>query len=125
MKPSLRVMSLSTLIFYCVVGFLLLELTRVRRVHLRETEASPAKFLDFVDNQPAISIAAGTTPRSRSRHIDFKANLYRDFVSRGIMTPKYVSTDDQLADIFTKQLSPQPFLRHRARLVCPIPLHLL
>ena len=95
------------------------------RLLLRDFGLSFTQIPLLVDNQPAISIAAGTTSRSRSRHIDFKAHLCRDFVNRGIITLQYVSTDDQLADIFTKQLSPQPFLRHRARLVCPIPLHLL
>ena len=79
----------------------------------------------LVDNQPAISTAAGTTSRLRSRQIDFKAHLCRDFVARCIITLQYVPIDDQLADMLTKQLSPQPFVRHRARLVCPIPHHLL
>ena len=38
MKPSLRVMSLLTLILYRVLWFLLLEWNRVRRVHLQETK---------------------------------------------------------------------------------------
>ena len=92
---------------------------------LRDFGLSLTKIPLLVDNQRAMSIAAGTTPCSRSRHIDFKTHLCRDFVARGIIVLQYVSTDDQLADIFIKQLSPQLFLRHCARLVCPIPLHLL
>ena len=38
MKPSLRVMSLLTLIFFCVLWFLLLKWNRVRHVRLLETE---------------------------------------------------------------------------------------
>ena len=92
---------------------------------LRDFGLSLTKIPLLVDNQPAMSIAAGTTPCSRSQHIDFKTHLCRDFVARGIIVLQYVQTDDQLVDIFTKQLSPQLFLRHRACLVCLIPLHLL
>ena len=38
MKPSLRVMSLLTLVLSCVFWFLLLEWNRVRQVRLLETE---------------------------------------------------------------------------------------
>jgi hypothetical protein len=74
-----------------------------------------------VDNQPAIRIAAATTSRSKSRHIDYKVHLCRDFVTRGLIDLKYIATTDQLADFFTKQLGPKLFLKFRDQLLCLIP----
>ena len=52
---------------------------------LRDFGLSLTKIPLLVDNQPAMSIAAGTTPCSRSRHIDFKTHLCRDFVARDLL----------------------------------------
>ena len=64
------------------------------------------------DNQPAIATAKGPSQRSRTRHIDFTLALCRDFITRGDLLVEYVPTDDQVADIYTKQLGPGPYIRH-------------
>ena len=73
------------------------------------------------DNQPAIATAKGPSQRSRTRHIDFTLALCRDFITRGDLLVEYVPTDDQVADIYTKQLGPGPYIRHRGRFMSLLP----
>jgi len=73
------------------------------------------------DNQPAIATAKGPSQRSRTRHIDFTLALCRDFISRGHLLIEYVATDDQVADVYTKQLGPGPYTRHCGRFMSLLP----
>ena len=67
------------------------------------------------DNEPAIATAKGPAQRSRTRHIDFTVALCRDFVNRGVHLIEFVPTADQVADIYTKQLGPGPYIKHCSR----------
>ena len=75
-----------------------------------------------VDNQPAITVSLGPSNRSRTTHIDFTQAVCRDYVARNLIDLQYVPTVDQLADIWTKQLGPGPFLSHRARFMGFVPV---
>nr|GFC05071.1 retrovirus-related Pol polyprotein from transposon TNT 1-94 [Tanacetum cinerariifolium] len=46
---------------------------------------------------------------SRSKHIDIHHHFIREQVERGVVKLYFVSTDYQLADIFTKALPRQRF----------------
>ena len=52
-----------------------------------------------------------------SRHIDRKLYKMRELRGAGIVTVKYVPTDDNTADLFTKVLTRQPFDKHRRRVM--------
>ena len=41
----------------------------------------------------------------KSKHIDIKYHYIRDMVQRGAVKIQYVATDEQIADVLTKQLS--------------------
>jgi hypothetical protein len=56
------------------------------------------------DNESAIKIANNPVQHSRTKHIDIRHNFLSDHVSKGDIKIHGVSTDDQLADIFTKPL---------------------
>jgi hypothetical protein len=64
----------------------------------------------FTDNQAAVSIAGSTLlPNSRSKHSDVRHHFVREQVRSGRVTVKWVPSNEQLADMFTKPLAKQTF----------------
>jgi hypothetical protein len=63
------------------------------------------------DNESAIKIANNPVQHSRTKHIDIRHHFLRDHVSKGDIKIDGVSTDDQLADIFTKPLDESRFCK--------------
>jgi hypothetical protein len=61
------------------------------------------------DNESAINIANNPVQHSRTKHIDIRHHFLRDRMSKGDIKIDGVSTDDQLADIFTKPLDESRF----------------
>ncbi len=78
-------------------------------------EQSQATVL-FGDNKGALSLAVTTKDHSRSKHIDIKHHFLRDCVKNGSIQLSFVSTTDQLADMFTKPLSYPKFSYFRTLL---------
>ncbi|OWZ16254.1 Retrotransposon protein [Phytophthora megakarya] len=62
----------------------------------------PMKLM--LDNQAAINQVENEATRSMAKHVDVKFKFVRDVNSNGIITPVYVETKNQLADMFTKRL---------------------
>ncbi|KAK9712688.1 Reverse transcriptase (RNA-dependent DNA polymerase) [Popillia japonica] len=56
------------------------------------------------DNQGAISLSKSKVISSKSKHIDVKLHFLRDLVDKHEIIFEYVSTDNNIADIFTKPL---------------------
>jgi hypothetical protein len=75
----------------------------------------------LVDCAPAIAVANGASTRSRTRHNDFKVWLCPDYVSRKVIQLTYVPTAQQIADFFTKQLGPGPYVAYRVRFMSVLP----
>nr|GFB19082.1 retrovirus-related Pol polyprotein from transposon TNT 1-94 [Tanacetum cinerariifolium] len=63
----------------------------------------------YYDNRSAIALCCNNVQHSRSKHIDIHHHFIRDQVERGVVELYFVSTDYQLADIFTKALPRQRF----------------
>nr|GFA22488.1 retrovirus-related Pol polyprotein from transposon TNT 1-94 [Tanacetum cinerariifolium] len=57
----------------------------------------------------AIALCYNNVQHSRSKHIDIRHHFIREQVERGVVELYFVSTDYQLADIFTKALPRQRF----------------
>ena len=53
-----------------------------------------------VDCEPAIAVANGGSTRSRTKNIDFKIWLCRDYVARKLVRLIYVPMNQQIADFF-------------------------
>jgi hypothetical protein len=53
---------------------------------------------------------------SRTKHIDIRHHFLRDYQQKGDIEVFYVSTENQLADIFTKPLDEKTFCRLRSEL---------
>ena len=71
------------------------------------------------DNESAIKIAYNPVDHTRTKHIEIRHHFIRDHVARGDIDLSYVSTKDQLADIFTKPLDEARFcyLRNELNIV--------
>ena len=68
------------------------------------------------DNEIAIKLGNNSVQHSRTKHIDIRHHLLRDHEAKGDIALCHVSTDKQLADIFTKPLDEQKFYFLRSEL---------
>ena len=72
------------------------------------------------DNTSAISFTKNDTNHSRTRHIDIRFHFIKDCVETGDLIVKYIPTDDQLADILTKNLPLDKFKYFRDKLLTKV-----
>jgi hypothetical protein len=63
----------------------------------------------FEDNKGCVDLIAAPTMCPRSRHISIKHHHFREHVRKGLIRIRWISTDMQLADIFTKPLATPKF----------------
>lgn len=70
----------------------------------------------FEDNQGCISIANNPSCHKRAKHIDIKYHFTREQVQNNVIYLEYISTENQLADIFTKPLPATRFVELREKL---------
>nr|GEU62421.1 copia protein [Tanacetum cinerariifolium] len=63
----------------------------------------------YCDNRSAIALCCNNVQHSRSKHIDIRHYFIQEQVERGVAKLYFVTTDYQLADIFTKALPQQWF----------------
>jgi hypothetical protein len=68
------------------------------------------------DNESAIKIANNPVQHSRTKHIDIQHHFLRDHASKRDIKIDGMSTDGQLADIFTKPLDESRFCKLRNEL---------
>ncbi|GKA87506.1 hypothetical protein Tco_0809270 [Tanacetum coccineum] len=63
----------------------------------------------YCDNKSAIALCCNNVQHSRSKHIDIHHHFIRKQVKNGVVELYFVTTDYQLADIFTKALPRERF----------------
>jgi hypothetical protein len=68
------------------------------------------------DNESAIRMADNPVEHNRTTHIDIWHHFLRDHQQKGDIEVFYVSTENQLADIFTTPLDEKTFCRLRSEL---------
>ena len=61
------------------------------------------------DNTSAIKISKNLVQHSRTKHIKMQHHFIWEFVEDGTLTLKFIHTDDQKADLFTKPLDSKWF----------------
>ncbi|KAK6145378.1 hypothetical protein DH2020_022198 [Rehmannia glutinosa] len=90
------------------------------RQQLRDYEVEEKEIpIIMCDNTSAIAITQNPVLHSRTKHIDVRYHFIRDHVEKKDITLEYISTDKQLADIFTKPLCGSRFeeLKHELGLI--------
>ena len=99
-----------------------------KRIHQLEhgnalADISPRNTLrdrqdDFEDNQPALTLATTDPPRmtARSKSLATNYHWFRSKLSESTVVVKYVPSNSNVANIFTKALPLYAFTRHRKML---------
>jgi hypothetical protein len=100
---------------YVVVGHYRAQLLRMRQT-LRDYGYKLSKVSLLCDNESAIHMVDNPVEHSRTKHIDIRYHFLRDHQQRGDIEIAYVSTHNQLADIFTKPLDEKTFSKLRNEL---------
>jgi len=72
------------------------------------------------DNTSAISFIKTDQNNSRTRHIDIRFHFVKEYVEQGDLLVKHIPTNDQLADILTKNLPTDKFKVFRDKLLSKI-----
>jgi hypothetical protein len=87
------------------------------RQTLRDYGYKLSKVPLLCDNESAIRMADNPVEHSRTKHIDIQYHFLRDHQQRGgDIEIAYVSTKEQLADIFTKPVDEKTFTKLRNEL---------
>ncbi|XP_075103628.1 uncharacterized protein LOC142178201 [Nicotiana tabacum] len=68
------------------------------------------------DNTSAFNMAKNPVQHKRTKHIDVRHHFLRHNVEKGLICIKFCSTEDQIADIFTKALIREHFERNHLAL---------
>ena len=83
---------------------------------LKEFGCELNKILLLCDNESAIKLANNPVNHSRTKNIDIRHHFLRDHEAKGDIALCHVSTEKQLADIFTKPLDESRFCALRSEL---------
>ena len=67
----------------------------------------------FEDNSGALELAKVPKMRPRTKHLNIKYHHFRQHWQSGLLSLHAVSTEEQIANIFTKPLSDMLFQKHR------------
>jgi hypothetical protein len=86
------------------------------RQTLRDYDYKLSKVPLLCDNESAIRMADNPIEHIRTKHIDIWYHFLRDHQQRGDIKIAYVSTHNQLADMFTKPLDEKIFSKLRNEL---------
>jgi len=66
----------------------------------------------YVDNIGAIFLAENRNSSDRTKHIDMKYHYVRDVIDEGLIAVKFVKSENNLADLFTKNLNGELYEIH-------------
>jgi hypothetical protein len=70
----------------------------------------------YCDNNSAIKLSKNPVLHGRSKHIDVRFHFLRDLTRDGVVELVYYNTQEQIADIMTKPLKLEAFLKLRDKL---------
>jgi hypothetical protein len=86
------------------------------RQTLRDFGYNMSKVPLLCDNESAIRLVDNPVEHSRTKHIDIQHHFLRDHQQRGDIDIYHISSENQLADVFTKPLDEKRFCRLRSEL---------
>lgn len=82
--------------------------------HLCQTQRSCTKI--YCDNSSSIKLSKNPILHGRCKHIDVRFHFLRDLTKDGTIELVHCTSEDQIADIFTKPLKLESFCKLRAKL---------
>jgi hypothetical protein len=100
---------------YVAAGQCCAQLLWMRQT-LRDFGYNLSKVPLLCDNESAIRLADNPVEHSRTKHIDIWHHFLRDHQQKGDIDIYHISTENQLANIFTKPLDEKKFCRLRSEL---------
>jgi hypothetical protein len=100
---------------YVIAGQCCAQLLWMRQT-LQDFGNNLSKVPLLCDNESAIRLADNPVEHSRTKHIDIRHHFLRDHQQKGDIEIFHISTENQLADIFTKSLDEKTFCRLRSEL---------
>jgi hypothetical protein len=100
---------------YIAAGHCCAQLLWMRQT-LRDYGYKLSKVPLLCDNESVIRMANNPIEHSRIKHIDIRYHFLRDHQQQADIAIDYVSTHNQLADIFTKPLDEKTFRKLRNEL---------
>ena len=71
------------------------------------------------DNKGAVAVANDAQALGRTKHLDIKHHVVRDFVENKQVQVVHVDTENNMADILTKNLSRKLFMKHQKNMFNP------
>jgi hypothetical protein len=72
--------------------------------------------INHCDKQRCVKLSENPVVHNKSKHIEIKYHYIRDMVQRKAIHVQYLSTHEQVADVFTKPLARMKFEYFRERL---------
>jgi hypothetical protein len=97
---------------YVALGVAVKEALWIRKLEVDLVGVSNGAMLIYEDNQSAIQIAKNEGSTGRSKHIDLQYHFLRDRVRSGVVEIRYLETTAMIADILTKHLAKDAYVRH-------------
>ena len=102
-------MSLSTAeAEYIATGSCCSQLLWIKKV-LTDYGISQDTMVVYCDNSNAIDISKNSVQHSKTKHLEIRYHFIRNLVERKIVCIKYIPTERQNADIFTKPFDRSKF----------------
>ena len=93
---------------YIVAGSCCAQILWIKQ-QLKDFGLKVSKVPLLCDNTSAINLTKNQVQHSRTKHIEIRHHFIRDHVSNGDYEVKFIATERQLADIFTKPLPKDRF----------------
>ncbi|KAM0971828.1 hypothetical protein EV1_019416 [Malus domestica] len=94
----------------------------LRRIMESLNQEQYGPTLVYCDNVSAIKLLKNPVLHGRSKHIDIRFHFLRDLVKDGVLELAQCSSQEQVADVLTKPLKVDTFLKMRELMgVCKIP----
>ena len=71
----------------------------------------------YVDNVGAIFMAENVNTSQRTKHVDIRYKFVHDYIFDGFIKVTFTKTDDNIADIFTKNVTSELFKKHENKII--------
>ena len=98
---------------YCAASAAEEELINLKGVLCEFDMSYNKKFIIKVDNCSAISLVKNFENSKRGKHIDIKMHFIKDLYAKEIVDVEYIQSECNAADILTKSLCKDKFVKHR------------